>query len=233
MGNLQEAFDKIVSALQSYRTMGDKRMIAMELQYLGGLHSELGMYEAAKKELEESLEISQEINDPWEYGMALTQLSILSQMQGAYQDAVRLSRQSLALFRGLGESGSILHSLNQLAQVLLEMEDYSESQQAFGEALATAMEIHNTPEVLETLTGIASWLAKRGEKDQALTLTDLIASHPATSMEILNRVKEIQGQLETKAPRKSPERLNGKTPSFEKVVMDVLEKYMNPVTTPI
>ena len=227
LGKPQEAYNKTMLAIRSYRTLGDKRMNAIELQYLGGLACELGMYESAKKNLQESLEISRAIDDPWGYGMALTQLSLVLQMQGALQDAVRLCRESLALFRELGECASILHSLNQLGQLTLALGDYYESQEAFREALKTAMKVHNLPEVLETLTGIASWLMARGQMVDAQELVELVLDNPASNKEVLDRVGKIQTVLEAEFSQEQSERSQTKTRSLESVVDEVLEKHLN------
>lgn len=227
LGELQEAYDQTISAIRSYRILGDKRMNAIELQYLGGLSCELGIYDGAKENLQESLEISRAIDDTWGYAMALTQLSIVLQMQGMLQDAVRVCRESLALFRELGECGSIVHSLNQLGQATLALGDCSESRGAFGEALRTAMEVHNLPEVLEALTGIASWLVAIGQLEDAMELVDLILANPASSSEVLDRVNEIQMMLEAELPREELKRIQARRRPLETVVGEVLEKHLN------
>ena len=233
MGYLQEAHDKTVSAIKAFRNVGDTRMVAMELQYLGGISSELGFFEEAKKDLQESLKISQEIDDPWGVGMALTQLSMVLQNQDDPLEAVKLSRESLALFRGLGEILSILHSLNQLGRATMALGDYHQSQQIFSEALRTALEVHNLPEILETLAGISRWLMDKGELEEAGELVDLISTNPASSKEVLDRVNEIQSQLEIKTPGKPSRRINGNQPSLESVAEEVLEKYLKPETTQV
>lgn len=158
--------------------------------------------------------------------MALTQLSLVLQMQGALQDAVRLCRESLALFRELGECASILHSLNQLGQLTLALGDYYESQEAFREALKTAMKVHNLPEILETLTGIASWLMARGQMVDAQELVELVLDNPASNKEVLDRVGKIQTVLEAEFSQEQSERSQTKTRSLESVVDEVLEKHL-------
>ena len=148
-------------------------------------------------------------------------------------EAVKLSRESLALFRGLGEILSILHSLNQLGRATMALGDYHQSQQIFSEALRTALEVHNLPEILETLAGISRWLMDKGELEEAGELVDLISTNPASSKEVLDRVNEIQSQLEIKTPGKPSRRINGNQPSLESVAEEVLEKYLKPETTQV
>jgi tetratricopeptide (TPR) repeat protein len=130
--------------------------------------------------------------------MALSQLGEIRTLLGDNVEAIDLLDESLTLLRELGEYWSTLHALNNLGAATLATGAYAESRAAYAEALALGWERQALPEVLDTVAGLASWLAQKGNMEQALISAFFVLSHPAATEQTKEAVRQLRSEMEAR-----------------------------------
>ncbi len=139
---------------------------------------------------------------------ALHAASTLAAMQGDLTQAEALCRESLALFRALGDRQSSATSLIELGYAAWQRSDYAAARTLLEEAVALCREVDDQDGMTLALVNLATVFLLQGEYDQARTLVEeaVVLSREggdswsiATSLWILALVMSLQGDL-TRAP---------------------------------
>ena len=102
---------------------------------LGALTTFLGDFEAAARFLEQSLSVSQELQDDWGIAIALNALAISARDRGDYIAAQNNFEKSLACWRKVGDRMATARCLHNLATVARSCGDYARARFALHEAL--------------------------------------------------------------------------------------------------
>ena len=177
-GEYQEARTRLQTAITIFREVGDRRILAVSLQFFGEVLRKLGDNAEAQGCLYESLEISKTFGDRWISGLSLNQLGLVFKAKGDFEEAARLFRESLAQLREIKEFWGMLQALNNLGAVYLALGAYPEARSAFCESLSIAGNEQILPEALDALIGIAYILMQEGDFEGALALVLLAINHP-------------------------------------------------------
>jgi tetratricopeptide (TPR) repeat protein len=156
----------------------------------------LGAHAEAQARLRECLALSESVGERWLYGMALSQLGLVTQELGDHAEAVGLLNESVALLRELEEHWSMLQALNGLGAASLSIQDYAASRAAYYEALRMAWERQALPEVLEAMTGMARWSAQQGAPEQALMSAFFVLNHRAATEQTKEAARQLRAELE-------------------------------------
>jgi tetratricopeptide (TPR) repeat protein len=91
---------------------------------LGTSQLRLGQLREAKRCLEESLRLAPARSDPRHSAAIISSLALIEKAQGNYDAAMRLSLEALAHHRRLGDVGSEALSLNNLAALHIERQEF-------------------------------------------------------------------------------------------------------------
>jgi tetratricopeptide (TPR) repeat protein len=200
LGATVEAKAHMANTVISFRAIGDARMLAVALHFLGGISCVMGSLEEAGDYLRESLTLSRAVNDRWVESMALRELGNVARETGRHQEAASLFTDSLALAREIDEHWSLLQALNCLGATMLTLGDLDAAHDAFAEALTMAWEMQALPDVLAALAGLAEWSTRRAAIDEqlqsALTTTLFVLSHPATAQRTKDAALQLQSELQ-------------------------------------
>jgi predicted ATPase/DNA-binding XRE family transcriptional regulator len=225
VGEYEEAQRRWQTALAIERGLGDQRMVAAALHFSGMLQRALGDHAEAQARLRECLALSESVGEQWLYGMALSQLGLVTQALGDHAEAVGLLNESVALLRELEEHWSLLHALIGLGAATLAIGDYAVSRAAYSEALTMAHERQALPEVLESMTGMASWLAKHGMLEQALVSAFFVLNHPAATEQTKEAARQMRAELEAQLTPTQIEviQAQAREKTFEAFVEDLLK----------
>lgn len=117
IGDAKGVFDRAAAipfyeqTLALFRACGDPAMEALTLLSLGIVNSQIGHFEAARHNLEESLSISRGLKDQRGTAGALGQLSFVVWSLGDFGNSVRLGAEALALERETGDPMQIANGL--------------------------------------------------------------------------------------------------------------------------
>ncbi len=195
LGDYQEARARLYTANTIFREVGDRRILAVGLQFFGEALRNLGEYVEAQDCLNESLKISRTFGDRWISGLSLNQLGLVFKAKEEYGEAIRLFRESLAQLREINEFWSMLQALNSLGAVYLTLGAYSEAQSAFCESLSIAGHEQILPEALDALIGMADTLREEEDLEEALAMVLLALTHPHIRLESKARAEGILTKL--------------------------------------
>jgi len=105
------------------------------------LAGEQGDYESARAFVEESLDISRELNDKRGVGIALNALATHARDQGDLAGSRSLFEQNLAVWREIDDRVVVARSLSNLANVVKAQHDYALARSLFEECLSIFREL--------------------------------------------------------------------------------------------
>jgi tetratricopeptide (TPR) repeat protein len=121
---------------------------------------------------------------------------VLAHAQGDHAEAQSLFRESLALFRELGDHLGIAQTLNRLGEATGALGDEPEAWSSFLEALRIATQTQTVPVALDALAGLSTLLAREGAVEPALELLAHVLGHSASSQEAKDRAEQLRAELE-------------------------------------
>lgn len=200
LGDNEEAYKHMAATVVSFRQLGDPRMLAVALHFLGGISRAMESYDEAGRSLRESLALSRSIGDRWIESMTLRELGNVARELGTRQCAACLFKDSLAVAREIGEHWCILQALTCLGDANLALDDLAAAHDAFHEALTMAWEMQALPDVLAALEGLAAWSARQATSDEKLqadlTTTLFVLNHPAVLPQTKEAARRLQSELE-------------------------------------
>lgn len=227
MGKYKEARELYKENLAIRKEIGDQFGMAAALNNLGIVADMLTEYQDAKKLYQESLALKRELGDHKGIAMSLYNLSFVAKNLGETSEEKQLCQESLSIFKEIGHQMGIIHCFTYLGNVSFEAENYSESKEYFYEALRIATDIQTVPMALESLTGIAKLLMKKGQKEQSLELLTFILHHPSCQIDTKENIKKSMPELESEfsAQKIKTARKKGKTRKLEEVVEEVMGEH--------
>jgi tetratricopeptide (TPR) repeat protein len=162
----------------------------------------------------------------WNLGHAYEGLGAVARAQGKHQQAVVLFRKCVDTFIELGRRFYAAHGLAEMGRSVFALGNDTEAERTWRESLRLATEIHGIPVALYALIGLASLLAKRGDREPALELLLIILNHPASSHDTRNHAVHLRAELEAQLTSQQVEavqvRVQAKT--FEAAVDEVLKQ---------
>ncbi len=123
--HLTEGRDRLEKLLKLPRTAEAYSSRARALFAAGVLASEQRDHRAAHALMEESLQISRELNDTRGVGIALNALAANSRDEGEIATARSLFEESLAVWRGLSDRAMVARALSNVASVVKSQRDYT------------------------------------------------------------------------------------------------------------
>ena len=91
-----------------------------------------------------------------------------------------------------------------LGWVALQREDWSAVRRHFATAFPLIVQLETAPQALDALAGVAHWLARTGQPEQALALIGLVQHHPSSYQESKDRLADLEAELRAKL---SPEQV--------------------------
>lgn len=103
-------------------------------QFLGALATAQGDFEAARRFLEQSLSLYEQLDDRWGVAIALNALAVSARDRGDYASALKNFESSLAQWRTLGDRVSAARCLHNLANAAKICGDYAKAEAALREA---------------------------------------------------------------------------------------------------
>ncbi|MGB0387255.1 MAG: tetratricopeptide repeat protein [Ardenticatenaceae bacterium] len=163
----KKAYNYFASSLIVVEETGDKLGQATTLTNMGRIFpNQKGVYAQAKRHLEQSLALTQEMQAKEPEGAALMHLGGLFNRLGRYSEALPYLESSLAINQALGTRRWEGWTLIFLAECLMGQKSYPQANSYLDQALAINQEINNKPKVGISLNNLA-WIAyQMGDYDQ-------------------------------------------------------------------
>jgi len=226
MVKLEVTHERLQSALADWRTIGDPRFISLVLNNLGWNALALGRYDEACAALEESAALSRSVGDQYALGFAYRGLGIIAQVQGEHLQALESFRKSLATLTELGARQDMARLLAEMSRSIFALGNDAEAGRNWRESLRIAIETRGLFIALESLVGIASLQAKRGDTERALELLLIVLDHPAGNQDTRDRAVDLRDKFIAQLTGRQVESVEGRarTKTFEAVVDEILKQ---------
>ena len=142
---LTEGREWLARLLKMKGAAGRTKERARVLFCAGVLAGEQGDFDAARRLMEESLEISRASGDNWAIVVAVNALAVNARDRGDLSTARALFEEGLALWRELRDHAAIARALSNLASVKKLQGEYAAARALYGEARAIFLEIGDRP----------------------------------------------------------------------------------------
>jgi predicted ATPase/class 3 adenylate cyclase len=136
----------------------------------GQLGSFMGLYDEAKRYLEESMLIAREIGDSERLAAVLQPLGMAALGQGALATASEYLEEALDLARELGKKRDVAAALNGLAQIRRMAGDLDTAEALYDQVLTSVRELGDRESIAIGLLNLAMVSIGRGLGDRARTL---------------------------------------------------------------
>jgi tetratricopeptide (TPR) repeat protein len=208
LGDYEEGHARMAATITSFRELGDDRMLAISLHFLGEVCCSLNRYDEAERCERESLALSGATADRWIHVMSLRVLGRIALETGDGATAVAHFRQCVTIARDIGEQWSIVQGLTGLGTAYLLQEEPVAARDAFSEALAMAWEMQALPDVLAAMLGLARVAiqtrapeaAARAALQAALLPVLAVRHHPASSERTRDEAHILWTELASRLP---------------------------------
>jgi predicted ATPase/transcriptional regulator with XRE-family HTH domain len=223
MGETDKIQEKFQSAVAAWRRTGDLRFTAFGLNSLSMSAIALGKYDEAQAALEESIAINRSVGDRWGLGNADRGLGLVAQAQEKHALAMDPFRKSLQIFTELGANWEVARLLSDMGRSTFALGKDSEAEHLWGKSLQLALETHGMSMAMESILGIASVQAKRGNDKYALQLLLIVINHPHTILRTKVPAEKLVNKVKDKLTSEEIEFVQTlvKNDSFESVVEEI------------
>lgn len=188
ISNSRGAIDLYNRALQL--TPQDKQAVrAALLVDLAKSHENLSDYTTATQYLNEGLALARGANDQLMMVKALNALGLVTEMQGAYDEALKLNEQALEIARAIADQAGTATALKNLGNIARLRGDYDNAKQHYQESLAIRTELNDKQGMAVCLNNLGLTYYFQGNMEEAKRcLTEALDIH-----------KQIGARFETAA----------------------------------
>ncbi|HLJ56414.1 MAG TPA: protein kinase [Chthonomonadaceae bacterium] len=173
-GDVEGAVDLVETALSLARTLGDRKVTAHALHWLGCLRRTAGVIEEASVLLQESVSLWRAIGDRWEIGWPLLWLGYISADDGDLAGAESMFRECLTLWLDQGDRWGSCFAYQGLGYVALLQNELAVAQALYLESLTRARAIRHKPIMLRSLQSLVNIAARRDDHDTKRELEEEI-----------------------------------------------------------
>lgn len=193
-GDFDEARRLCAESLAIKREMGDRWGMTFSITYLGTIARAQGEYDEAQRFFAESMAISEEIGDQRGVAISLNNQGDVAALQQEYDVAQAAYAKSLQIFESIYNLLGVTATQTKLGDLARQMGEFAAAEAYLMGALQTAQGLQMTPELLDTIMGIAVLWQAQGRVDEALQLLALVAVHPAGRQESRDRANALLGE---------------------------------------
>ena len=191
-GRFLEGASFLALALQNLRP-GQESLCARLLARRGRFALKLGRYKEACADLDLALSKLRVTGPPCEVAFCLHNLADVASLLGDYETMTRSARESLVIFRQIGDRWGMESALNNLGVASYHQGDYAEAERLYRESLGIAREIGDrwgTTFAVNNLGVLAHELARyeeaKGLYAESLTLCEEVGDSHGVAAALIN-----------------------------------------------
>ena len=162
------AIEKYQQALELYLSIDDREGVIQSHLNQGVSYRRLGNYDIAQKELNRALQLSQSHSLELLHAHALTELAIISDLQGDHLIAVSLYEKALQLLKDTGNRFREEPVLGALGNVYQKIGNYEQSVSYYNRAIQLAREVGHRRNEGVHLGNLGNIHQKMGEYERAM-----------------------------------------------------------------
>lgn len=162
-GHLDQARSVLEEGLAINRAIGDRKYLALGLEYLGLVTSSQGDYECAQSLLEQSLVIWRELKAGFQVAAVLSELGDIALLQQDYEQAERFYTESIAPDADRNNEPQHPYPLRRLAYLVLRRGDCAKAVQLCQKSLRLNLNMVDRRGVAACLVTLASVARAQGQ----------------------------------------------------------------------
>ncbi|MEQ9550913.1 MAG: tetratricopeptide repeat protein [Coleofasciculus sp. G3-WIS-01] len=166
--SLQQAIEKLETALPLWREVGDQSKEALINLALGRTHNLLGFNQKALDYYDQALPLYRKLEDRSGEAGILNNIGLVYSELGENQQALEYFQQALALFQAVGDRSGEAAILNNIGGVYADLGEKQQALDYLQQALALSQAVGDRALEAQTLTNIGQVYYDLGEKKQAL-----------------------------------------------------------------
>jgi len=197
-GEYRAAQEKLIAAHSRARVVGWRKIESDALRALGTLAHMQNDLSAARHYYEESLTISQALDDPRGSSAALGNVGIICRQQGDFDAARRFLTESLAIHRQIADRSSEGRTLSLLGELSTDLEEYEKAESYFGDALHLLRSLGEAHYAADALVALGKVYHAQGRNDLARACwQEAAATYRATNdAPLLAEVEQYLAQVQ-------------------------------------
>ena len=169
-GDIDASEAALREAIALFRSTGQITSTGICFMHLGNIASQRGETEQARAHLEEGLRIERENGPGWSTAWFLSNIGELLRISDEHEQARGYYDDALPLLRSVGVVGDLTRTKYALAYVSLRLGDIEAARRMFEETLEEYGRAGNRRGVAESLQGLASIAAARGDDARSARL---------------------------------------------------------------
>lgn len=190
-GNVEEAYYQLTESLKIWRTVGDPRGLVFCMLYLGMAAIALNDIPDARAILQESNDIAEANMDRWAHAFGLDMLGITAQTQGQYEEALDYFKQSLTLYKEIGDQFNSTQITVRLGQTYAALRLNEEAKCLFLEANTNAQTAKWTPIILNALLSFVEMQSSLPAENRLVVALSVL-THPAVTPNLRDRCENLR-----------------------------------------
>lgn len=167
-GEVRESRSRLAEAVESWRSLGDRRGLADALTWLGMAEHYVGDFEAARERLDEALSYWRNTGDREGLARALSVRAGLANHEGDHETAEAMRHESLELYRAMADREGVGQALLGLGEVARCRADLDGARDRCREALAVFRELADRYHQGAALHNLGYIERRRGKPEEAL-----------------------------------------------------------------
>lgn len=196
MGEIDEAQLYIEAALSGSRALGDARLIAYCLMLAGRSNLELKRLDLASEQLETSLAMGEETNDPYTISMAYFILGLIRRAQGDFTTARLLLSKAIDLFGLVDDLVGVERVSVNLGLLEIDTGNLFAAKTSFLNMLQIGQREHPPRYMLMAALSLAVIRNREGDPFTALVWTLFVLQHPTLDGRTQLLAEKLQAELE-------------------------------------
>jgi len=193
-GNYDIARENLEKSSDYARLANDKIRLSLSLNSLSHTYAEQGRYEEALALSAEVRQIATDLGNRRILMFGITHMGLVALRQKQYEEAKSHFLDGLRLCYETGDQEKIATVENYVATCLYGMNDFSQAQHHWKQALISGLKFKILPEVTRTLVGMAQFLDSPIEQ---LELLLVVTAHPSCNWEARHIAEPMIAQLQT------------------------------------
>ncbi len=196
-GNLDKSLEYSQSALESYKTINDKKGQAFVLNNIGGIYSYLALHDTAEYYFTRSLELNEELRDSFTMVTILINLASISRAKGNTRESLREDRRALSIGRKIQNKSLVPKLLLAVAKDYIALEEFEEAETLLEEGFQKCVESGNNYDEMHfrNTLGELYYKKKLPEKSLSILLPGIELAERKENNEMLAELNLIVSQV--------------------------------------
>ena len=195
LGEYEAARQNLLEAVARATAIQDDISRSVALSNLGGNAYYMGQFETARGYFQASYEIDAAHHDRRRMAVNLHNLACVACDLREWSTALQVQQDALALFTDIGQQEGAMHCRQNLARILLGLDDLAGARRHLNEALQVALQIRAVRDSLEISVIGAEILRREGRFERAARLIGCVLHHSAMTASVKNDAQAELGKL--------------------------------------